>query len=159
MNRMIGISILCLALMGCSSESSENRTQYLRTEMQSPVSGPTTVTETTDSLLKKENTRHLIFYALRPLPGTEFSPELDRKFAAVTMYIDLSPDKGNRTAEITGEINYYDHERYVNDRLVGDSVRKIPVAPRTIPLTLNKPISIDLPQGIHYSVMLTDGHP
>lgn len=159
MNRMTGISVLCLALMGCSSVPSENRTQYLRTEMQSPVSGPTTVTVTTDSLLKKENSRHLILYALRTLPGKVFTTELDRKFAAATMYIDLSPNKGNRTAEISGEINYYDHERYVNGRLVGDSVRTIPIAPQTIPLTLNVPFSISLPQGIHYSVMLTDSLP
>ncbi|ELI8023022.1 hypothetical protein WFQ12_21655 [Yersinia enterocolitica] len=159
MNRMTGIAVLCLALMGCSYEPSENGMQYLRTEMQSTVSGPTTVTVTTDSLLKKENTRHLILYALRPLPGKEFSSELDRKFAAATMYIDLSPGRGNRTAEISGEINYYDHERYVNSRLVGDSLRTIPVAPQTIPLTLNKPVSINLPQGIHYSVILTDSQP
>ncbi|VAE62551.1 Uncharacterised protein [Enterobacter hormaechei] len=159
MNRMTGIAVLCLALMGCSSAPSENRTQYLRTEMQSPVSGPTTVTVTADSLLKKENSRHLILYALRPLPGKEFTTELDRKFATATMYIDLYPDKGNRTAEISGEINYYDHERYVNSRLVGDSIRTIPVAPQTIPLTLNIPFSINLPQGIHYSVMLTDSQP
>jgi hypothetical protein len=159
LNRMTGIAVLCLVLMGCSSVPSENRTQYLRTEMQSPVSGPTTVTVTADSLLKKENTRHLILYALRPLPGKAFSSELDRKFAATTMYIDLSLGKGNRTAEISGEINYYDHERYVNARLVGDSVRTIPVVPQTFPLTLNKPVSINLPQGIHYSVMLTDSQP
>ncbi|EAP9533251.1 hypothetical protein ET449_18730 [Salmonella enterica] len=156
---MTGIAVLCLALMGCSSVPSEYRTQYLRTEMQSPVSEPTTVTVTADSLLKKENSRHLIPYALRTLPGKVLTTELDRKFAAATMYIDLSPNNGNRTAEISGEINYYDHERYVNGRLVGDSVRTIPVAPQTIPLTLNVPFSISLPQGIHYSVMLTDSLP
>ncbi|GKV75315.1 hypothetical protein PEC106568_04890 [Pectobacterium carotovorum subsp. carotovorum] len=159
MKRMTEITVLCLALMGCSSVPSENRTQYLRTEMQSTVSGPTTVTMTADSLLKKENTRHLILYALRPLPGKVLTSELDRKFAAATMYIDLSPNKGNRTAEISGEINYYDYERYVNARLIGDSVMTIPVAPQTIPLTLNKPFPINLPQGIHYSVMLTDSQP
>lgn len=159
LNRMTGIAVLCLALMGCSYEPSENGMQYLRTEMQSTVSGPTTVTVTTDSLLKKENTRHLILYVLRPLPGKKFSSELDRKFAAATMYIDLSPGRGNRTAEISGEINYYDHERYVNSRLVRYSLRTIPVAPQTIPLTLNKPVSINLPQGIHYSVILTDSQP
>lgn len=159
MNRMTGIVVLCLVLMGCSSVPSENRTQYLRTEMQSPVSGPTTVTVTADSLLKKENTRHLILYALRPLPEKVFSSELGRQFAAATMYIHLSPGIGNRTAEISGEINYYDHERYVNARLVGASVRTIPVASQTFPLTLNKPVSINLPQGIHYSVMLTDSQP
>ncbi len=68
---------------------SENRTQYLRTEMQSPVSGPTTVTVTADSLLKKDNTRNLLLYALRPLPGKVFTSDLDRKFAAATIYIDL----------------------------------------------------------------------
>jgi len=159
LNRMTGIAVLCLALMGCSYEPSENGMQYIRTEMQSTVSGPTTVTVTTDSLLKKENTRHLILYVLRPLPGKEFSSELDRKFAAATMYIDLSPGRGNRTAEISGEINYYDHERYVNSHLVGYSLRTIPVAPQTIPLTLNKPVSINLPQGIYYSVILTDSQP
>lgn len=159
MNRMTGIAVLCLVLMGCSSVPSENKTQYLRTEMQSPVSEPTTVTVTAESLLKKENTRHLMTYALRPLSGKAFASELDRKFAAATMYIDLSPSKGNRTAEISGEINYYHLERYVNGHLVGDSVKTIPVAPQIIPLTLNKPFSINLPQGIHYSVMLTDSQP
>lgn len=159
LNKMTGIAVLCLTLMGCSSDPSENRMQYLRTEMQSPVSGPSTVTVNADNLLKKENSRHLILYPLRPLPGKEFTTELDRKFAAATMYIDLSPDKGNRTAEISGEINYYDHEQYVNARLVGDSVRTIPVAPQTITLTLNMPFSINLPQGIHYSIMLTDRQP
>ncbi|MDQ1980271.1 hypothetical protein [Cronobacter sakazakii] len=94
MNRMTGITVLCLALMGCSSVTSENGTQYLKTEMQSSVSGPTTVTVTADSLLKKANDRHLILYALRPLPGKAFSSELDRKFAAATMYIDLSSGSG-----------------------------------------------------------------
>lgn len=56
MKRMTGITVLCLALMGCSSVTSENGTQYLKTEMQSSVSGPTTVTVTADSLLKKANT-------------------------------------------------------------------------------------------------------
>lgn len=156
MKRITGIAVLCLGLMGCSSVPSENRTQYLRTEMQSPSSAPNTHTVTVDNLLKKEKSRHLILYALRPLSGKTFTTELDRKFAAVTMYIYLSPDKGNRTAEISGEINYYDYERYMNGSLVGDSVRTIPIAPQTIPLTLNMPFSINLPQGIHYSVMLTD---
>ncbi|MEG2569118.1 MAG: hypothetical protein RSA84_23220, partial [Acinetobacter sp.] len=138
---------------------SENTTQYLITEMQSPVSEPNTIIVTADKLLKKENFRHLISYALRPLSGKVFSTELDRKFAVATMYIDLHPDKGNLTAEISGEINYYDHERYVNGHLVGDSVRIIPIAPQTIPLTLNMPFSINLPQGIHYSVTLTDSQP
>lgn len=159
MNRMTGIAVLCLALMGCSSMPSENRTQYLRTEMQSPVSGPTTVTVTADSLLKKDNTRNILLYALRPLPGKVFTSDLDRKFAAATIYIDLYEDKGNSTAEISGEINYYDHEQYVNARLVGGIVRTIPLAPQAIPLTLNKPLSISLPHGIHYSVMLTDSQP
>lgn len=159
MYRMTGVAVLSLTLMGCSSMPSENRTQYLITEMRSPVSGPTTVTVTAESLLKKDNTRNLLLYALRPLPGKVFTSDLDRKFAAATIYIDFYPHKGNSTAEISGEINYYDHERYVNARLVGDSIRTIPIAPKTIPLTLNKPFSINLPQGIHYSVMLTDSQP
>lgn len=159
MNRMTGIAVLSLALMGCSSMPSENRTQYLRTEMQSLLSRPTTVTVTADSLLKKDNTRNFLLYALRPLPGKVFSSDLDRKFAAATIYIGLYPVKGNSTAEISGEINYYDHEQYLNARLVGDIVRTIPLAPQTIPLTLNKPLSTSLPQDIHYSVMLTDNQP
>ncbi|WP_438401772.1 hypothetical protein [Enterobacter hormaechei] len=99
--------------------------------------------------MKQDNTHNAILYALRPMPGKAFTSELDRKFAAATMYIDLSPGEKSRTAEISGEINYYDHERYVNARLVGDSIRTIPIAPKTIPLTLNKPFSINLPQGIH----------
>lgn len=159
MNRMTGIAVLCLALMGCSSMSSENRTQYLRTEIQSSVSGPTTVTVTADSLLKKDNTRNLLLYALRPLPGKVFTSDLDRKFAAATIYINLFADKGNSTAEISGEINYYDNEQYVNTRLVGGIVKTIQLAPQAITLTLNKPLSISLPHGIHYSVMLTDSQP
>lgn len=108
---------------------------------------------------EKDNTRNLLLYALRPLPGKVFTSDLDRKFAAATIYIDLYPDKGNSTAEISGEINYYDHEQYVNAHLVGGIVRTIPLAPQTIPLTLNKPLSISLPHGIHYSVMLTDSQP
>jgi hypothetical protein len=156
---MSGIAVLSLVLMGCSSAPSENSTQYLKTEMQSPVSGPTSVTVTADSLLKKVNTRNVILYSLRPLPGKAVTSELDRKFAAATMYIDLSQGKANRTAEIGGEINYFDQELYVNAHLAGNSVRTIQVAPQTIPLTLNKPFSINLPQGIHYSVMLTDSQP
>lgn len=159
MNRLTGIAVLCLALMGCSSVPSDSRALNFKTEMQSPVSGATTITVTADSLLKQENTRHLILYPLRPLPGKSFRSELDRKFAAATMYIELSPGKGNRTAEISGEINYYDHERYENGHLVGDSVRSISVPLQTVPLTLNKPVSVSLPQGIRYSVMLTDSQP
>lgn len=156
---MTGLAVLCLSLMGCSAVPSENSAQYLRTEMQSPVSGATIITVTADSLMKQDNTHNAILYALRPMPGKAFTSELDRNFAAATMYIDLSPGEKSRTAEISGEINYYDHERYVNARLVGDSIRTIPIAPKTIPLTLNKPFSINLPQGIHYSVMLTDSQP
>ena len=156
MNRMTGIAVLCLGLMGCSAEFSEDKTQLLRTEMQSSVSGPTTIFVPTDSLLKLENTRNIILYSLIPLPGKAFSSELDKKFAAATIYFDLSPVKGNSTVEISGEINYYDRVRDVNEQLVGESVRTIPVAPQTIRLTLNKPVSINLPQGIHFSVMLTE---
>jgi hypothetical protein len=93
------------------------------------------------------------------LPGKVFTSDLDRKFAAATIYIDFYPHKGNSTAEISGEINYYDHEQCVNAHLVGGVVRTIPLAPQTIPLTLNKPLLISLPHGIHYSVMLTDSQP
>ncbi len=88
--------------------------------MQSPISGLTTVTVTTDSFLKK-NTHHLILYSLRPLPRKKRISELDRKFAAAMVYIVLYPGKGNIMAEINGEINCYTHEQYVNTRLVGDN--------------------------------------
>jgi len=127
--------------------------------MQSSVSGKNGATVAADDFLKKENTRNFILYALRPLPGKKFSTELERKFTAVTMYIDLSSGTVKRTAEISGEINYYDHERYENARLVGDSVKTIPFAQQTVPLTLNKPVLIELPQHIHYSIMLTDRQP
>lgn len=159
MNRLTGIAVLCLALMGCNSAPSDNGVLNLKTEMQSPVSAPSSWTVPADSLLKKANNRNLILYPLPPLPGKPFNSELDRKFTAATMYIDLSPGKGNRTAEISGEINYYDQQRYENGHLVGDSVRTIPVPLQTVQLTLNKPVSVSLPQGIRYSVMLTDSQP
>lgn len=159
MKRLTGIAVLCLALMGCSSVPTDNRVLNFKTEMQSPVSAPSAWTVPADSLLKKANSRNLILYPLPPLPGKPFSSELDRKFTAATMYIELSPGKGNRTAEISGEINYYDQQRYENGHLVGDSVRTIPVPLQTVQLTLNKPVSVSLPQGIRYSVMLTDSQP
>jgi len=159
LKKITGIAVLCLALLGCSSVPSENRTLYLKTEMQSSVSGQNGATVTADNFLKKEKTRNFVLYALRPLPGKKFSSELERKFIAVTMYIDLSPGTIKRTAEVSGEINYYDHERYENARLVGDSVKTIPFAHQTVSLTLNKPVSIVLPQHIHYSIMLTDSQP
>lgn len=159
MKKITGIFVLCLALLGCSSEPSENRAFYLKTEMQSSVSGQNGVTVAAENFLKKENTRDFVLYSLRPLPGKKFSSELERKFAAVTMYIDLSPGTVSRTAEISGEINYYDYERYENARLVGDSVKTIPIAQQTVSLKLNKPVSIELPQHIHYSIMLTDSQP
>ncbi|WP_343463625.1 hypothetical protein [Pantoea sp.] len=156
MKKITGIAVLCLALLGCSSEHSENRSLYLKTDMQSSVSGQNGVTAPAENFLKKENSRNFILYALRPLPGKKYSSELERKFTAVTMYIDLSPGTVSRTADISGEINYYDNERYENARLVGDSVKKIPIAKQTISLKLNKPVSIELPHHIHYSIMLTD---
>lgn len=159
MKKFTGIAVLCLSLLGCSSVPSENRTLYLKTEMQSSVSGQNGATVAADNFLKQENTRNFVLYALRPLPGKKFSSELERKFTAVTMYINLSPGTINRTAEISGEVNYYDHERYENARLVGDSVKTIHFAQQTVPLTLNKPVSIELPQHIHYSIMLTDIQP
>lgn len=100
---------------------------YLNTIMKSPVSGPNSASEAASGLAKEPRVRHSILYPLRPMPGQHYRDELDRKFAAATMYIDLIPGKEGATAEISGEVNYYDLERYENARLVGDSVRRFAI--------------------------------
>lgn len=61
----------------------------------------TIITVTADSLMKQDNTHNAILYALRPMHGKAFTSELDRKFAAATMYIDLSPgEKAERPRSV-----------------------------------------------------------
>ncbi|MZI91580.1 hypothetical protein F6X50_21430 [Dickeya dianthicola] len=156
MKKIIGIAAACLALMGCAQHSVEQTPMYLNTVMKSPVSGPNSVSEAASSLIKQPRIRHFILYPLRPMPGQHYRDDLDRKFAAAAMYIDLIPSKEGVTAEISGEVNYYDLERYVNARLVGDSIRIFPIPEKKVTLTAGKPVDIELPRGIHFSVELSD---
>ncbi|WP_037035633.1 hypothetical protein [Rahnella sp. WP5] len=157
MKKGAGILILAgMVLIGCSSGEMEKKTLYLNTEMQSPVSRIAQITVPADTLIKENGVRHIILYSLRPTPGATFNDDLERKYTAANMYINLSPGKKSRTAQISGEINYYDTERYVNAKLVGDIVKSIPVPEKTINLTLDKPMVIELPRGMHFSVELSE---
>lgn len=152
-------SILILAsmvLIGCSSSQMEKKTQYLNTEMQSPVSGVTQITVPADSLIKKDGVRNIIMYSLRPKPGSTFRDDLERKYTATTMYINLSSGTTSRTAEISGEINYYDIERYENAKLVGDVTKSVPIAVNKVNITADKPTIIELPRGIRFSLQLSE---
>ncbi|MDM2753751.1 hypothetical protein OGY72_11870, partial [Citrobacter sp. Cpo221] len=95
-------------------------------------------------------------YPMQPLPGKAYRDDLDRKFAAAKMYINVTPDADSRTVEISGQIDYYDHQRYNNAQLVGDSIKTFNVPKRTVELTYGKPVVIELPRGIQYSLLLTD---
>lgn len=151
-----------MVLVGCSSGKMDKRTQYLNTAMQSPVSGVTKITVPADSLIKKDGVRNTILYPLRPKPGYTFHDDLEKKFTATTMYINLSPGTTSRTAEISGEINYYDVERYENSKLVGDVTKSVPIAVRKVNISADKPTLIELPRGIRFSVQLSenpDGQP
>lgn len=142
--------------MGCSPHSAENKPIYLNTVMKSPVSGPSSASETANSLVKQPRVPKSTPYLLRPMPGQHYRDELDRKFAAATMYIDLIPGKEGATAEISGEVNYYDLERYENSRLVGDSIRRFTIPEQKVALTVGKPVDIELPRGIIFSLELSD---
>jgi len=156
MKKIAGITVLVsMVLMGCSSSRIEDKTLYLNTEMQSPVSAPTQVPVSADSLLKKDRARNIILYSLRPKPGATFRDNWDRKYTAAIMHINLSPGVASRTAEISGEINYYDVERYENEKLVGDVVKSVSIPESSVLLSPDKPVVIQLPRGFRFSVELT----
>uniref|UniRef100_UPI0028A27624 hypothetical protein n=2 Tax=Enterobacteriaceae TaxID=543 RepID=UPI0028A27624 len=93
---------------------------------------------------------------MQPLPGKAYRDDLDRKFAAAKIYINVTPGANSRTVEISGQIDYYDHQRYNNTQLVGDSIKTFDVPKRTVELTYGKPVVIELPRGVQYSLLLTD---
>lgn len=145
---LLGLGLL---LSGCSSP-----VRYLNTEMHSAVSSGTAYTVPADSLQAQNNVRHVLLYSLRPEPGVRSGDELDRRYATARMYISLSEGRVARTAQVSGEINYYATERYENGRLVGDSVLRIPVPLQTVQLTPEHPVSLRLPRDIVLRMELSD---
>lgn len=154
MRKLIGVVLAGLLLAGCTTQPA--RTLYLKTEMQTPVSGPNTVTVQADKYQKSANTRHAVLYAMQPLPGYDYRDELDRKFVAANMFIDYVPGAESNTVEISGDIAYYERLKFNNARLIGDVTRSFPVLKTTLTLTKGKPVIIELPRGIKYSVELTE---
>ncbi|EKQ6529108.1 hypothetical protein [Enterobacter hormaechei] len=154
MKKIIGVVTTCVLMMGCSSQPVKKL--YLNTQMQSLVSGPTTISLEADRLLPQKNISHLNLYPMQPLPGKAYRDDLDRKFAAAKMYIKVTPDADSRTVEISGQIDYYDHQQYNNAHLVGESIKTFNIPKRTVELTYGKPVVIELPRGIQYSLLLTD---
>lgn len=154
MKKIIGVATTCMLMMGCSSQPAKKL--YLNTQMQSLVSGPTTISLEADRLLPQKNISHLNLYPMQPLPDKAYGDDLDRKFAAAKMYINVTPDADSRTIEISGQIDYYDQQRYNNAQLVGDSIKTFDVPKRSVELTYGKPVVIELPRGIQYSLLLTD---
>lgn len=71
------------------------------------------------------------------------------------MYIDLVNDKTGYNAEISGEINYYDTQHYVNGVLTGDVIKSVPVPLRKISLSVGKPVSLVPPRSIRFSAQLS----
>jgi hypothetical protein len=157
MKTFTGITLMAgLLLTGCSSQLTHNKTLYLKTEMQSSVSGKAGYTDPVDSLLKESRVRHFRFYSLGPLPGKTYHDELDRTYTAVIMYIDLVKGKAGYTAEISGDINYYDTQRYVNGKLVGDVIKSVPIPLKTVTLGDQKTLSVELPRGIRFTAQLSE---
>ncbi|WP_312721439.1 hypothetical protein, partial [Escherichia sp. AM3] len=76
--------------------------------------------------------------------------------AAAKINTNLTPAANSRTFENSGQIDYYDHLRYNNTQLVGDSIKTFDVPKRTVELTYGKPVVIELPRGVQYSLLLTD---
>lgn len=71
------------------------------------------------------------------------------------MYINVLPGQQVRTVEISGDVNYYGTERYVNGALVGDVVKSFPMPAQRIQLTPGKPVVLTLARGIRFTVKLT----
>ena len=152
---MRAVVLLSLALAGCTAGQKSSQPLYLATAMQSPVSGETQITVPADSLAPQPNARNVMLYSLRPLPGHAWRDTLDRQFAAPVMSINVLPGQQVRTVEISGDVNYYGTERYVNGALVGDIVKSFPVPAQRIQLTPGKPVVLTLPRGIRFTVKLT----
>ncbi|QZY97620.1 hypothetical protein [Pantoea dispersa] len=143
-------------LTGCATQPQYSHPLYLKTEMQSPVSVKAVITDSVLSYIKEDNVRHIRLYSLPPLPGKQFHDTLERKYNATTLYIDLVENNGGYKAEISGVINYYDTQRYVNGKLVGDVIESVPVPPVTVQLNSEKSVNIELPRGIRFTAQITD---
>lgn len=143
-------------LTGCATKPQSSAPLYLKTEMQSPVSGKAGYTDPVLSYIKEDKIRHIRLYPLLPLPGKQFHDALERKFNATTLYIDLVKNNEGYKAEISGEINYYDSQRYVNGKLVGDVIESVPVPPVAVQLNSEKSVNIELPRGIRFTAQITD---
>lgn len=143
-------------LTGCATKPQSSAPLYLKTEMQSPVSGKAGYTDPVLSYIKEDNVRHIRLYSLSPLPGKQFHDALERKYNATTLYIDLVENHGGYKAEISGVINYYDTQRYVNGKLIGDVIESVPVPPVAVQLNSEKSVNIELPRGIRFTAQITD---
>lgn len=150
------VIISTLLLTGCSSQFKNNKPLYLKTEMQSPVSGVTKYVNPVDSLLKENSARHFILYTLRPLPGKTYRDDLDKKYTTAIMYIELMKVNTGYVAEISGDINYYDTVHYVDEKLVGDVIKSVSIPLKIVTLKDQKPVSIELPRGIKFFVKLSE---
>lgn len=154
MTKLIGIIAAGIVLMGCTSKPTSPL--ILKTQMQSPVSGPTTNTVEANNYLKKTNTQHVILYPLPPLPDHEFRDDLDRKFAAAKVFITYIPTSSKQSVEISGNVNYYERQQYYNAQLIGDVARSFPIPVTKLELTKGKPTTVKLPRGIKYTIELAD---
>lgn len=154
MKKTFGIAVAGMMLMGCTSQPAKK--PYLKTEMQTPVSGPTQVIVQANNYLKEENTRHVILYSLAPLPGRNYRDELDREFVAAKLFINYIPARGANSVEISGSVDYYERQRYNGAVLVGDIAKSFPVPETILTLTPGKPTTMELPRGIKYSVELSN---
>lgn len=153
---LTGLTLVAgLVLAGCSSQSANYKTLYLKTAMQSPVSGLAGYSDPAADMLRESHIRHVRLYTLKPQAGKTFQDNLERKLTAAKMYIDLVEDKTGYNAEISGEINYYDTQHYVNGVLTGDVIKSVPVPLRKISLSVGKPVSLELPRGIRFSAQLS----
>ncbi|MGM3182585.1 hypothetical protein [Dickeya oryzae] len=145
-----------LLLAGCSAQRSSEKTLYLKTEMQSSVSNVAENSEQVDSLLKEDRVRHIRMYGLQPLAGKIYHDDFDKKYTAVFMYIDMIKDRNGYTAVISGSIDYYDTQRYVNGKLVGDVIKSVPIPTKNIVFEDRKAVSIELPRGIRFTAQLSE---
>lgn len=75
---MRDVVLLCLTLEGCTAGQKSSKPLYMATTMQSPVSGEISITRSADDLAPKPNTRNVVQYPLKPLPGHAWRDALDR---------------------------------------------------------------------------------
>ncbi|ELI8050874.1 TPA: hypothetical protein ACPY94_000341 [Yersinia enterocolitica] len=149
MKKYMTILGLCVFLMGCSSEPVKPK--ILNTAMYSATSGGMAISEKA-----KTDDVSINIYPLRPMPGADFKSSLDRKFSTGVMRIALSKGTSICIARVSGEINYYDVERYVNSKLVGDIIHAEVIEEQTVALELGKPVMLELPNGIMFKMEITD---